>query len=83
MSDLQSEAPSQNPSSSPTMNEETAFAEFRRKIRESEALSASMLRLLLRLRFTGRISVVVQNGRVLKCGYEEGYFRAREGRLLP
>jgi hypothetical protein len=42
-----------------------------------------MLRLLLRLRFTGRISVVVQNGRVLKCGYEEGYFRAREGKLLP
>lgn len=83
MPDLQSEAPSQNPSSSPTMNEEAAFAEFRRKIRESEALSASMLRLLLRLRFTGRISVVVQNGRVLKCGYEEGYFRAREGRLLP
>ena len=23
----------------------------------------------------GRLSVVVQNGRVLKSGYEEGYFR--------
>ena len=31
---------------------------------------------LLRLRqFTGKVSVVVQNGRVLKSGYEEGYFR--------
>ena len=76
------EAPSENPIS-PAVTEEAAFAEFRRKIRESEALSAAMLRLLLRLRFTGRISVVLQNGRVLKCGYEEGYFRAREGRLLP
>jgi hypothetical protein len=27
------------------------------------------------LRFTGRLSVVVQNGEVLKSGYEEGYFR--------
>ena len=80
MSDL--EVQSQNPIS-PVVTEEAVFAEFRRKLRESEALSASMLRLLLRLRFTGRISVVLQNGRVLKCGYEEGYFRAREGRLLP
>ena len=76
------EVHSQNPSS-PAVTEETAFAEFRGKIRDSEALSASMLRLLLRLRFTGRISVVLQNGRVLKCGYEEGYFRAREGKLVP
>ena len=83
MSDLPIEAPSQNSSSSPASPEDNAFAEFRRKIRDSEALSAAMLRLLLRLRFTGRISVVLQNGRVLKCGYEEGYFRAREGKLLP
>jgi sulfur carrier protein ThiS len=34
-----------------------------------------MERLLQQLRFTGRLSVVVQNGRVLKSGYEEGYFR--------
>jgi hypothetical protein len=80
MSDL--EVQSQNPVS-PTLAEDAAFAEFRRKMRHSEALSAAMLRLLFRLRFTGRISVVVQNGRVLKCGYEEGYFRAREGKLLP
>lgn len=80
MSDLEVSSQTLTPSASP---EDTAFAEFRRKIRDSEALSAAMLRLLLRLRFTGRISVVLQNGRVLKCGYEEGYFRAREGRLLP
>jgi hypothetical protein len=30
------------------------------------------------LKFSGRVSVVVQNGRVLKSGYEEGYFRQRE-----
>jgi hypothetical protein len=41
-------------------------------------LSAAMERLLLALRFTGRVSVIVQNGRVLKSGYEEGYFRQRE-----
>jgi hypothetical protein len=35
--------------------------------------------LLLSLRFTGKVSVVMQNGRVLKSGYEEGYFRQRAG----
>ena len=51
------------------------FNEFRRKVKSAEVLSASMERLLLALRFTGRVSVVMQNGRVLKSGYEEGYFR--------
>ena len=59
-------------------NEERNFGEFRRKVRSAEVLSASMERLLLSLRFTGRLSVVMQNGRVLKSGYEEGYFRQRE-----
>ena len=36
-----------------------------------------MEQLLLSLRFTGRVSVVMQNGRVLKSGYEEGYFQQR------
>lgn len=58
-------------------NEEQAFLEFRRKVQESEMLSAAMERLLVSLRFTGKLSVVVQNGRVLKSGYEEGYFRRR------
>ena len=56
-------------------NEGTSFVEFRRKVRCAEVLSASMEQLLGRLHFTGRVSVVVQNGRVLKSGYEEGYFR--------
>jgi hypothetical protein len=49
--------------------------EFRRKVRSAEVLSAAMEQLLRMLRFTGKVSVVVQNGRVLKSGYEEGYFR--------
>ena len=58
-------------------SEEKNFVEFRRKVRSAEVLSASMERLLLSLRFTGRVSVVMQNGRVLKSGYEESYFRQR------
>ena len=64
--------------------EDRTFVEFRRKVRESEMLSAAMERMLLALHFTGRLSVVVQNGRVLKSGYEEGYFSRRsEVRRLP
>jgi hypothetical protein len=55
--------------------EEVDFAEFRRKVRTAEVLSAAMERLLSQIRFNGKVSVVVQNGRVLKSGYEEGYFR--------
>lgn len=57
------------------LEEERGFGEFRRKVRESELLSASLVQLLSAIHFTGRVSVVVQNGRVLKSGYEEGYFR--------
>ncbi len=57
--------------------EEHVFLELRRKVRESELLSASVEKLLRGLQFTGRLSVVVQNGRVLKSGYEEGYFSHR------
>jgi len=55
--------------------EENSFVEFRRKVQSAEMLSSAMERLLRQLQFTGRLSVVVQNGRVLKSGYEEGYFR--------
>lgn len=58
--------------------EEACFLELRRKVRESEVLSASVERLLSALHFTGRLSIVVQNGRVLKSGYEEGYFSQRQ-----
>jgi hypothetical protein len=62
-------------------NEEKSFVEFRRKVRSAEVLSAAMERLLRSLHFTGRVSVVVQNGTVLKSGYEEGYFRQQEASL--
>ena len=60
-------------------NEEKSFGEFRRKVKSAEVLSASMEHLLLSLHFTGRVSVVMQNGRVLKSGYEEGYFHQKHG----
>lgn len=62
---------------SPRRDPDRLFAEFRRKVRHSELLSAATVRLLTTLGFTGRLSVVVQNGRVLKSGYEEGYFHHR------
>lgn len=57
---------------------EQVFCEFRRKVRNSELLSAAIEKLLRSLRYTGRLSVVIQNGEVLKSGYEEGYFRRHE-----
>lgn len=62
--------------------EEKCFLELRRKVRESEILSASVERLLESLHFTGRFFVVVKNGRVMKSGYEEGYERYRPDSLL-
>ena len=59
-------------------SEEKNFVEFRRKVRSAEVLSSAMEQLLRSLRFTGKLSVVVQNGTVLKSGYEEGYFKQRE-----
>lgn len=56
-------------------NEERSFGEFRRKVRAAEVLSSAMNRLLQAIRFNGRLTVIVQNGQVLKSGYEEGYFR--------
>ena len=58
--------------------DEKSFVEFRRKVRSAEILSSAIERLLRALQFTGKLSVVVQNGRVLKSGYEEGYFTQRE-----
>jgi hypothetical protein len=59
-------------------SEEKSFVEFRRKVRAAEVLSAAMEHLLKSVHFSGRVSVIVQNGRVLKSGYEEGFFRQRE-----
>jgi hypothetical protein len=60
--------------------ESVNFLEIRRKVQESELLSASVEKLLWQVRFSGRLSVVVQNGRVLRSGYEEGLFRRRRPR---
>lgn len=63
----------------PNLNiEDRSFAEFRRKIRGAELLSAATEKLLRSLRFSGRLCVVVQNGSILKSGYEEGYFSRRQ-----
>ena len=58
------------------------FSDFRRKVQASELLSPDVSHLLRELRFTGRLSVVIQNGTVLKSGYEEGYFTRRDDRRL-
>jgi sulfur carrier protein ThiS len=68
-------------SSAENCSEEKNFVQFRRKVREADVLSASMEQLLKALNFSGRVSVVVQNGRVLKSGYEEGFFRQRQSGL--
>jgi hypothetical protein len=61
-------------------SENVNFLEIRRKVKDSELLSASVEKLLRQIHFSGRLSVVVQNGRVLRSGYEEGLFRRRMSR---
>ena len=58
--------------------EDLAFQELRRRVRESKVLSPTVETLLESVHFTGRLSVVVQNGKILKSGYEEGYFTRRQ-----
>jgi hypothetical protein len=53
------------------------FLQFRSKVQHSELLSASVIKLLQAVGFTGRLTIVVQNGQVLKSGYDEGYFRRK------
>lgn len=57
--------------------DENIFLELRRKVQESELLSAATERLLVKIQFNGRLTVVVHNGRVFKSAYEEGYFRRK------
>ncbi len=59
----------------PAETDEANFAESRRKVKASDVLSAAVERLLAQLHFSGKLSVIVHNGRVLKSGYEEAYFR--------
>lgn len=58
-------------------NDERTFLELRRKVQGSELLSAATEKLLWNVRFNGHLTVVVQNGRIVKSGYEEGYFRRK------
>jgi hypothetical protein len=61
-----------------------AFGALRGRVRNAEVLSAAFEKLPAMTRFTGRVSVVVQNGRILKSGYEEGYFtRRQQQRMIP
>jgi hypothetical protein len=60
------------------VEEDKTFQELRRRIREAKVLCPSVESLLEGVRFTGRLSVVVQNGKILKSGYEEGYFTRRQ-----
>jgi len=63
--------------------QDRAFQELRRRIREAKVLCPSVESLLENARFTGRLSVVLQNGKILKSGYEEGYFtRRRDERMV-
>ena len=57
--------------------DEKNFLELRRKVQQSELLSAATERLLCRMKFNGRITVVARDGRVFKSSYEEGYFRRK------
>ena len=61
---------------------QATFAEFRCKVRDSELLASDVTQLLRAIRFSGRLSVVVQNGTILKSGYEEGYFTRRDEQRL-
>ncbi len=80
MSNNNSQNPSHgnHPSHDGLPENERSFAEFRRKVRNSELLSTSILRLLRFLKYSGKVTVVLQNGEILKSGYEEGYFRRHE-----
>ncbi len=62
--------------------EDGIFSEFRKKIRCGEIASSSMESLLRQLKFTGRLCLIVQNGKILKAGYEEGYFSRRQDERL-
>ena len=69
-------------SSMESSNEGRNFVEFRRKVQSAEVLSGAMEQLLKSLKFSGRVSVIVQNGRVLKSGYEEGFFRQHDSTAM-
>ena len=58
-------------------SDENIFLELRRKVQESGLLAAATERLLHKMKFNGRLTVVIRNGRIFKSAYEEGYFRRK------
>lgn len=75
--DCAAKPPRAAPVSDTQSADEKNFLELRRKVQESELLSAATERLLGKMKFNGRLTVVAHNGRVFKSSYEEGYFRRK------
>ena len=75
--DCTAERPLAAPVADTRSADEKEFLELRRKVQESELLSAATERLLGKMKFNGRLTVVARDGRVFKSTYEEGYFRRR------
>ncbi len=76
-SDCIAERPTAAPAAETRSADERIFLELRRKVQESELLSAATERLLGEMKFNGRLTVVARDGCVFKSSYEEGYFRRR------
>ena len=53
------------------------FGEFRRKLAAGEAISRALARLAEALRFSGRITITLHQGKVTKTTLEESYFGGR------
>jgi len=53
------------------------FAEFRRKLAAAEVLSKALAKLAEALRFSGRITITLHQGKVTKTTLEESYFGGR------
>jgi len=75
--DRTAERPAAAPAADTRATDEKDFLELRRKVQESELLSAATERLLGKMKFNGRLTVVARDGRVFKSSYEEGYFRRK------
>jgi hypothetical protein len=53
------------------------FDEFRRKLAAGETISRAVARLAEALRFSGRITITLHQGKVTKTTVEESYFGGR------
>jgi hypothetical protein len=60
-----------------------AFTELRREVSNREFLSSACAKLLLQTHSTGRLTRVGQNRPILKSGYQPGFTRRKEERMVP